>query len=80
MPNEFEILAGFLERCESEVEGRELQEPTAETQDRMRELARGKLGAEQQGELLKLLSAHPEWIAHLAGEIKALRSPSAPAA
>jgi len=43
MKNTFEILAGFLERVEGEVEGHELQEITPDMQTRLSEFARGKL-------------------------------------
>jgi len=48
MKNTFEILAGFLERVEGEVEGHELQEITPDMQTRLSEFARGKLPETEQ--------------------------------
>ncbi|PWU12597.1 MAG: hypothetical protein C5B50_21105 [Verrucomicrobia bacterium] len=73
MQNTFEILAGFLERVEGEVEGHELQEMAPDLKTRVREFARGKLPEAQQKEIMSVLSQNPHWIGLLAEEIKALR-------
>jgi hypothetical protein len=78
MPNEFEILAGFLARFGDEVEGRELQEPPKDIQARMRELARGTLPETERSQLFSLLSDNPQWIGRLAEEVKALRTEPKP--
>jgi hypothetical protein len=78
MPNNFEILSGFLERFDHEVQGREQSEAPPEIQSQLRELAQGQLPQSQCAELLDLLSRNPAWIARLAEEIKAVR-PAAPA-
>jgi len=74
MPNTFETLAGFLARCDEEVEGRESAAPPAEIVALMRNFARGQLASAGQAELVSQLSAHPDWIAALAAEVKALRT------
>jgi hypothetical protein len=74
MLNNFEILAGFLDRFGDEVEGRELHDAPPEIQDQLRELARGNLPENQCAELLALLNRHPAWIGLLAGEVKAMRT------
>jgi hypothetical protein len=74
MSNTFEILAGFLDRLENEVEGRELQEPPEAVRTKLRAFARGDLPETERGELLTLLSQNPGWIAPLAAEVKALRT------
>jgi hypothetical protein len=73
MTNNFEILAGFLERFGHEVEGRELPEPPPEVRHQLRDLARGHLPQTQCAELLDLLNRNPAWIARLADEVKAMR-------
>jgi hypothetical protein len=80
MTNDFEIVAGFLERFGGEAEGRELPEPPAEIRNQLRDLARGHLTQPQCAELLALLSRNPGWISHLAYEVKTLRPPEAPRA
>ena len=74
MANTFEILAGFLNRFDPEVEGRELQELPPEIQLKLRDLARGALSASDRDELFLLLSRNPDWVGQLAEEIKSLRS------
>jgi len=73
MPNAFEILAGFLDRAEPEVEGRALQEPPEAIKMKLREFARGGLAAAEQAELLGQLKQNRHWISLLAQEVKALR-------
>jgi hypothetical protein len=73
MRNTFEILAGFLEHYECEVEGRALTEPPAEAQQRLRRLAGGALPKEEVPEVMSELYRNRDWIAWLAQEIKARR-------
>ena len=73
MAETFEILAGFLERFGAEVEGREAQQPSEEEKAQLRKLARGSLPQADQTELYTLLNQHPQWVAWLAQEVKALR-------
>jgi len=73
MPNTFEILTGFLDRYEADVEGRELREPPDEIRVQLRALARGDLARTEQDDLMAILGQHPDWIARLADEVKALR-------
>ena len=77
MPNSFEILAGFLERFGEEVEGREAPLPPSEIERKLRELVRGNLSEAEQSQLFRVLNENPQWISHLANEVKALRSPPA---
>jgi len=76
MQNAFEILAGFLDRSEGEVEGRALEEPPAAVQVKLREFARGALPAAEQAPLLVQLRQNRHWIAQLAEEVKSLRTPT----
>ena len=76
MPNAFEILAGFLERAESEVEGRALENPSAAVKVKLREFARGTLPEAEQTELIGQLNQNRHWISLLADEVKALRKPA----
>jgi hypothetical protein len=75
MPNTFEILIGFLARFGDEVEGRESTDPPAEITAQLRSFARGQLPASAQADLIRQLNEHPDWVATLAAEAKALRSP-----
>ncbi len=74
MPNDFVILAGFLERFGDEVEGRELQEPPPKIKRQIHDMARGQLPPDESAGLLVLLNQNPAWIARLAEEVKSLRS------
>ncbi len=76
-PNSFEILSGFLSRFGEEVEGRESPVPPPEVSARLRSFARGQLPASEQVELMRHLHEHPDWVATLAAEAKALRHPDA---
>lgn len=71
--NTFQALTAFLDQFGGEVEGRELQEPSEETKARLLQLARGGLPARDRAPLMGELRQHPEWLAWLAGEVKALR-------
>ena len=73
MQNTFEILAGFLERYGVEVEGRGTSPLPAEMENKLRAFARGELSEADQMDLIRRLDERPDWIAFLAGEIKALR-------
>jgi len=73
MQNTFEILTGFLARYGAEVEGRETHTLPNELKTRLQRFARGELSEADQLELIRQLNERPEWIAFLAGEIKALR-------
>jgi hypothetical protein len=73
MANTFEILSGFLDRFDDEVEGRELQQPAPEIQGKLREFAQGKLSEPEQNELIRMLTQNPHWVNGLADEVKAMR-------
>lgn len=73
MPNTFEILTGFLSRFGDEVEGRESPDLPPETRDKLRSFARGQLPTSDHAELIRQLNDHPDWVATLAAEARALR-------
>ncbi|MGA2247018.1 MAG: hypothetical protein ABSH48_18650 [Verrucomicrobiota bacterium] len=73
MQNAFEILDGFLERTEPEVEGRALQEPPETIKWKLRNFARGALAPGEQAELLGKLKENRHWLLLLAQEVKMLR-------
>jgi hypothetical protein len=75
MPNTFEILAGFLSRFGDEVEGRESSSRPPEVSVQLCRFARGQLPAVEQAGLIQQLNEHPDWVAALAAEAKALRDP-----
>ena len=80
MPNNFEILAQFLDRTEFEVEGRalEISPPPPPLLEQLRALARGQLPTDRQGAIFEQLRQNRQWIPLLADEVKALRvSPDA---
>lgn len=74
MPNNFEILAGFLAHYGDEVEGRESAPLPADVPGQLRRFARGQLAGPAQGEIIRQLGEHPDWVAFLATEVKALRN------
>jgi hypothetical protein len=75
--NTFEILSGFLDRFEAEVQGRtSLQEPTEEISRRLQQFARGELLESERVTMIDLLSRNPDWVWRLAQEVKALRPDS----
>jgi hypothetical protein len=73
MQNTFEILTGFLARYGADVEGREASPLPAEMIAQLKAFARGDLTEAEQMDLIRRLNERPDWIAFLAGEIKALR-------
>jgi hypothetical protein len=78
MPDTFQILAGFLERFDHEVEGRQLPEPPEDIRRQFTQLACGALPELERTNLLGVLHQNPQWLAALAQEVKTLRR--APAA
>lgn len=74
MPNNFEILAGFLERFGDDVEGHESAALPPAVADQLRRFARGQLPETEQGEVIRELNGRTEWVKFLAAEVKALRS------
>jgi hypothetical protein len=73
MQNDFEILAGLLDRAELEVEGRALQEPPEAVKLKLRNFALGGLQPAERAELLGQLNENRHWLSLLAQEVKALR-------
>ncbi len=74
MMNTFQVLAAFLEGHGTEVEGRAVAEPPAETRQKLELLAAGKLPEPEQQPLFEALGQNPEWVAWLAREVKGRRS------
>lgn len=75
MQNTFEILAGFLDRAETEVEGRSLEAPPESVRLKLRKFARGALPDSEQAGMIEELNRNRHWISCLAEEVKALRNP-----
>jgi len=73
MSNSFEILSKFLERYGDEVEGRSLEEPSADVKLKLKRFASGSLPESERNELITVLQANPQWVSLLAQEAKALR-------
>jgi len=73
MSNSFEILSKFLERYGDEVEGRSLEEPSADVKLKLKRFASGSLPESERNELITVLQANPQWVGLLAQEAKALR-------
>ena len=73
MANSFEILSGFLERFGDDVEGRSVEEPSAEVQLKLKRFAGGNLSEAERNELISLLHTNPQWVQLLAREARGLR-------
>lgn len=74
MKNTFAILAGFLDRADSEVEGRSAEPPPEAMKQRLQEFARGTLPEAEVGILVEQLNQNKNWMSFLAEEAKALRT------
>jgi len=79
MNNTFATLAGFLDRSETEVEGRSLEAPPESFLAKLREFARGTLPEAERLEIICRLNQNPQWILLLADGLKALRNEPAAA-
>ena len=73
MANEFAILAKFLDRYSDDVEGRSMEEPSAEVRQKLRDFASGSLPEAERNDVISLLQTNPHWVPLLASEAKALR-------
>jgi hypothetical protein len=73
MSNAFEILTMFLDRTQSEVEGRSLEAPSEAIKLKLRNFISGTLSSVEQVELISELDQNPHWLSFLAQEVKALR-------
>lgn len=71
MNNPFEILAGFLAKHGSEVEGRSIEEPPTEVKAQLRDFVHGRLPEAEQALLFQRLKDTPEWIGALAEAARA---------
>ena len=73
MANQFTILSRFLDRYSDDVEGRSMEEPSAEVAQKLKNLASGSLSEAERKDVIALLQTNPNWVALLAREAKALR-------
>jgi hypothetical protein len=73
MSNSFEILTRFLDRFGDDVEGRSLEEPSADLKLKLKSFAAGSLSEAERNEVIGLLQTNPQWVPLLAREAKALR-------
>ena len=73
MSNEFAVLAKFLDRYSDDVEGRSMEEPSPEVQQKLKAFAVGSLPEAERDEVIALLHSNPHWVPMLAREAKALR-------
>lgn len=80
MNDSFAILAGFLDRAETEVEGRTLEAPPEDFRAKLRGFARGELPEPERLEVIGRLNCNPQWILLLAEDVKALREAAVAAA
>jgi hypothetical protein len=78
MQTDFEIIAKFLARSGTEVEGRGMDVPDAAILELFQKFASGNATAEERAELVRLVNSHPNWIAALAEEIKHRRQKTRP--
>lgn len=74
MANQFTILARFLDRYGDDVEGRSMEAPSAEVQQKLRNFASGSLSDAEREDVIALLQTNPHWVPLLAQETKALRN------
>ena len=74
MSNQFTILSRFLERYGDDVEGRSMDEPSREVQQKLRSFAAGRLSDAERNDVIALLQTNPHWVPLLAREAKALRN------
>jgi len=74
MANQFTILARFLDRFGDDVEGRSMEAPTAEVQQKLKNFAGGSLSEAERKDVIALLQTNPQWVPLLAKETKALRN------
>lgn len=73
MTSSFAIIAGFLDRSESEVEGHALEAPSEAVLAKLRDFARGKLPDAERLEVICRLNQNPHWVQLLAEDLKSLR-------
>jgi hypothetical protein len=77
MSNSFTVLSKFLERYGDDVEGRSMEEPSADVQVKLKSFAAGRLSEAERNDVIALLQANPHWVPLLAREAKSLQA-SAP--
>lgn len=77
MSNPFTVLSKFLERYGDDVEGRSMEEPSADVKLKLRSFAAGGLSGTERNDVIGLLQANPHWVPLLAREVKDLRTKSA---
>ena len=74
MSNAFTVLSKFLDRYGDDVEGRSMEEPSTEVQQKLRSFAAGSLSEAERNDVIALLQTNPHWVPLLAREAKALRT------
>jgi len=74
MANQFTILSRFLDRYGDDVEGRSMEEPSAEVQQQLKNFAAGSLSEAERKDVITLLQNNPHWVPLLASQAKALRN------
>ena len=74
MSNPFTVLSKFLDRYGDDVEGRSMEEPSADVQQKLKGFAAGSLSEAERKDVIALLQTNPHWVPLLAREAKALRN------
>ena len=74
MANQFTILSRFLDRYGDDVEGRCMEEPSAEVQQKLKNFANGSLSEAERKDVIALLQTNPNGVTLLATQAKALRN------
>jgi hypothetical protein len=77
MSNSFTVLTRFLERYGDDVEGRSMEEPSAELKLKLKSFAAGGLSEAERNDVIGLLQVNPHWVPLLAREVKDLRGAGA---
>ena len=75
MEQTLQILERFLALTQVEVEGRVKRPVPPELERQLQALAEAQAGPDERARLALLLKDHPEWVAHLAEQIKMRRPP-----
>ena len=74
MSNAFTILSKFLDRHGDDVEGRSMEEPSADVRQQLKRFAAGSLSEAERKDVIALLQTNPHWVPLLAREAEALRT------
>jgi hypothetical protein len=75
LDSEFQSLWRLLrEELEAEISARDSGNPPDHVRELMQKFAEGKLDSKTRDQLVEEMSERPDWITHLAAEIKSRRS------